>query len=78
MGRFAIRMDFKKREGLNLPLYLPVDEDRVYTAIENLYGDRLADNGIPLAQEVAGWADLCVVGDTYETEDFVAKCVEVR
>ena len=76
---YRIRIDFKKREGLNLPLYLPVDEDKVYQAIERIFGeDKQAANGIPLAQEVAGWADLCVVGDTYETEDFVAKCVEVR
>lgn len=51
-------------------------EDQVYNAIYSIVGDELAENGIPLAQEVAGWADLATYGETYETDRFIAECVE--
>lgn len=50
-------------------------EDEVYDVVYDLVGDKLADNGIPLAQEVAGWADLATFGGRYETDDILVECV---
>ena len=50
-------------------------EDEVYDVVYDLVGDKLADNGIPLAQEVAGWADLATVGERYETDEILVECV---
>ena len=43
--------------------------------VYDLVGDKLADNGIPLAQEVAGWADLATYGERYETDEILVECV---
>ena len=50
-------------------------EDEVYDVVYDLVGDKLADNGIPLAQEVAGWADLATIGERYETDEILVECV---
>ena len=42
---------------------------------ETIVGDKEARNGIPYYQEGEGWADLAVIGEVYETEDFKAICV---
>ena len=51
-------------------------EDEVYDVVYDLVGDKLADNGIPLAQEVAGWADLATCGERYETDEILVKIVD--
>lgn len=52
------------------------DETGVYNAVYDIVGDELAPNGIPLAQEVAGWADLATIGEVYETEKVRCEIVE--
>ena len=50
-------------------------EEEVYDVVYDLVGDKLADNGISLAQEVAGWADLATVGERYESDEILVECV---
>ena len=69
-----IKIINKTKKGLNIPTFIPNDEDHVYRAIHSIVGDKLAENGIPLAQEVAGWADLATIGEQYEVSEFVAIC----
>lgn len=54
------------------------DETDVYNAVYDIVGDELAENGIPLAQEIAGWADLATIGEVYETEKVRCEIVEDR
>lgn len=48
----------------------------IYNRVYDEVGDRLAPNGIPLAQEIGGWSELCAVGEEYVTDFFTIKCVE--
>ena len=52
-------------------------EGDVYNAVYDIVGDKLAENGIPLAQEIAGWADLATIGEIYETDEVRAEVVEI-
>lgn len=54
-------------------------ETGVYNAVYDIVGDELHPvNGIPLAQEIAGWADLATIGEVYETEKVRCEIVEDR
>lgn len=49
--------------------------EAVIRIIEDIVGEKTAPNGIPYWMEVEGWADLAVIGEEFETEDFKAVCV---
>lgn len=53
-----------------------VKQDEVYREVYAEVGDTLAPNGIPLAQEIEGWSELCAIGEEYVTDMFTIKCVE--
>ena len=69
-----IKIRPKTNRRLNFP-FLAHTEDEVYRIIEAIVGDKVAPNGIPYAIEVYSWADLAVIGEEYDTEDFNAICV---
>lgn len=48
----------------------------IFDAIYEEVGDKTCDNGIPLAQEIEGWSELCHVGEEYHTDEFIVRCVE--
>lgn len=48
----------------------------IYRTIYDLVGEKLAPNGIPLAQEIEGWSELCGIGEEYITDKFTVKCIE--
>ena len=58
----------------NFPFLVKTPE-AIIRVIETIVGDKEAPNGVPYYQEVEGWADLAVIGEVYETEDFKAICV---
>lgn len=53
-----------------------VKQKEVYREVYAEVGDELAPNGIPLAQEIEGWSELCGVGEQYVTDTFTIECVE--
>lgn len=63
---------FSYKSGLTV--FVPQSE--VYNEVYYEVGDALAPNGIPLAQEIEGWSELCHVGEKYVTDSFTVECVE--
>lgn len=55
---------------------LLVNQKNVFNHVHAMVGDALTPDGIPVAQEVEGWSELCCVGDIYELDDFNIECVE--
>lgn len=53
-----------------------VKQEEVYGEVYTLVGDKLAPNGIPLAQEIEGWSELSGIGEKYVTVGFIVECVE--
>ena len=53
-----------------------VSQDGVFREVYAEVGDMLAPNGIPLAQEIEGWSELCAIGEEYVTDSFTVRCVE--
>ena len=48
----------------------------MFYKIEDIVGDKLHTNGVPLALELDGWADDdAFPGVIFETEDFVVECI---
>ena len=50
--------------------------DSLFEDIEGLVGERLHKNGIPIAIEVEGWAELATYEEIWENEDIVVLCDE--
>lgn len=48
----------------------------LYGNIERLVGEKFCENGIPVAIEVEGWAELADFDEVFETEDIVVICEE--
>lgn len=48
----------------------------LYGIVDRLVGDKLCENGIPVAIEVDSWAELADYGEVFETEDVVVICEE--
>ena len=55
---------------------LLVSQKNVFSHVHAMVGDALTPDGIPVAQEVEGWSELCSIGDCYELDDFNIECVE--
>lgn len=53
-----------------------VKQGEVFREVHAEVGDKLAPNGIPLAQEIEGWSELCGIGEEYITDSFIVECVE--
>lgn len=51
--------------------------NNLYNRVEEIVGDKLADNGIPVAIEVEGWGELAGVDEVYETDDIVVIIEEI-
>lgn len=53
----------------------PAGSQILYDVIEELVGDKLAENGIPYAIEVDGWGELASIGELYETAEFLVEAI---
>ena len=62
---------FSYKSGLTV--FVPQSE--VFNEVYYEVGDALAPNGIPIAQEIDGWSELCHVGEQYVTDSFTVECV---
>lgn len=43
----------------------------LYEKVESIVGDKLCENGIPVAIEAEGWGELACIGEVFETQDIV-------
>lgn len=50
----------------------------IYNIVDRMVGDKLHNNGIPIAIEVEGWAELASYDDVWENEDIVVICEEAE
>lgn len=48
----------------------------LYGTIDRLVGGKLHTNGIPVAMEVEGWAELAEYDEVWENKDIVVICEE--
>ena len=77
MGRYFKVIDKHRTDGhveiVDNYLHKP---DCMYDIIEEIVGDEECPaNGIMYKYEVDGWCDLAVIGEIYETRDFVVECL---
>lgn len=56
--------------------FLAKNHKDIVRVIRYITGGKKAPNGIPYYQDVQGWAERATIGETYETDDFKAICVE--
>lgn len=53
-----------------------VGKKHLFEAIYDIVEDKVGSNGIPIAQEIEAWAELCHIGEEYEADGFIVKCVD--
>ena len=56
-------------------LSVVVPQSEVYNEVYGEVKDKLHWNGVPLAQEIEGWSELCGEGESFETDDFTVECI---
>ncbi|MBO7509961.1 MAG: hypothetical protein J6T35_02150 [Bacteroidales bacterium] len=53
----------------------PAGSQILYDVINEVVGDKKAENGIPYAIEVDGWGELASIGELYETAEFLVEAI---
>lgn len=56
-------------------LSVVVPQSEVFNEIYYDFPTALCENGIPLAQEVEGWSELCYIGERFISDKFVVECI---
>ena len=75
MGRYFKVIDKNRTDGCIEYIDAPEGSQVLYDVIDDMVGEKLHTNGIPLNIEVDGWSELACIGEIYETEDFVVECL---